>query len=170
MKEVIKFCAKAFFGGCLFALGTAVAASIFLVVLWLMPGELPFEKYILSQAMTPTPLPTSRPTPTGELPRISIWMTLSTEPGGERITHIPKGRLTELNVWAASNSNGSVPFRIWLIGPMGNDPWGPEFESSSDQGPISVGKFGSSMLPGAYHLEVRMGDVQVGRLNFEVTE
>jgi len=97
-------------------------------------------------------------------------MTLSPEPSGERITRISKNQLPELNVWAVSSSEDSVPFRIWLFGLMGNGQWGPEFETSPDRTPISVGKFESAMLPGTYRFEVRIGDTKVGEYEFEVIE
>ena len=170
MKKLFTFAAKSFFGGCIGAFGAALSILFIAIVIWLLPGPSPIDEYIEQRSPTGTSAPTPKPTPAGELPAISIWMTLSAEPSGERIIRIPKDQLTELNVWAASDTNDSVPFRIWLIGPMGNDPWGPEFETSPNQTPISVGKFGSAMSPGTYHLEVRIGDTKVGELEFEVIE
>ncbi len=184
MKSFMQFVAKWGCAGFLFVMGGALA----LFLLGFLPGTQPFENWFLplsgsetrnqpstnsgpNQPLPASPLPPG-PTPGGDLPTISMWMTFAEDPTGERLTQVSRGRIEELHVWAESDQDRSVSFTIWMISPMGTNQWGPEFQTSSDRSPFSVGGFGpgSGMQAGDYRLEARIGDQKVGGVDFEVTE
>lgn len=186
MKNFFLFVVRWVSAGFLFVLGAAVA----IVLLGFLPGAQPFENWFFPlsgtlpqaeagsqstpdsgqmQPMIASPLPPG-PTPGGELPTISMWMTFSEDPAGEKVTRVSRDRIEELRVWAESNQEDSVPFTIWMIGPAGTNQWGPEFQTSAE--PFSVGGFGSGsgMQVGSYRLEARIGDQRIGGLELELTE
>jgi hypothetical protein len=121
------------------------------------------------QPLMASPMPPG-PTPGGTLPALSLWMTFSDDPNGEKVTSVPRDQIEEVRVWAESDQEEPVSFNVWLIGPTDTFQWGPEFQSSAD--PFSVGGFGpdTGMQSGSYRLEARIGDQVIGGLEFELSE
>lgn len=188
MKSICLFVVRWGVAGFLFVLGAASA----ILLLSLLPGAQPFENWFIPlsgtapqaetgnqpfpdsgqmQPMIASPLPPG-PTPGGDLPTLSMWMTFSEDPNGEKVTRVSRDRIEELYVWAESDQVGSISFTIWMASPMGTVQWGPEFQTSADRSPFSVGQFGSGsgMQLGSYQLEARIGETRVGGVEFELIE
>lgn len=174
VRKLLNFAAKAFFGGCLAVLGAGFAALCLVVGIWLLPGYSPIDEYIEQHVFakpTGTPWPTLQPTPTGTLPQIRLWMTMSGDPNEPAISSLPAAQLPEVRVWASSEVSGEVQFQLWIAeGPMGTGEWGPPQYIRPSGEPVPVGRFATAMLAGEYVLEARIGETVVGKLIFTLTE
>lgn len=170
MKHLLAFAARAFFGGCIGAFG-ALASLLFLAFLvWIAPGSSPIDEYLARRASKGALPSTPLPTPTGELPGIRLWITLSDDPAAPALAQLTPAQLLEARVWAAVDSVDEVPFQIWLDGPMGRGEWGPPERSRPGGEPFLAGRFATAMLPGHYSLEAHIGETVMGRLAFELVD
>ncbi len=170
MVRIFKFLGKSFFAGCFAVLGAGIALLLLAVCVWLLPGQSFIDQYLEGPAAQPTATPAPQPTPTGELPTVTIWMTLGQDAGGAPVTMLAGRQLPDAHVWVSASPPGVVPLQLWLDGPMGYHPWGPEMATGSGPGPTPAGFFATTMSPGKYTLTARIGETVVGQLVFVVTE
>ncbi len=170
MGRFFRFIAKSFFAGCFGILGAGLALLLLAVIVWLLPGRSFVDQYLEGPAQQPTLTAVPRPTPTGELPAVTLWMTLGNDANSARVTALAARQLPEAHVWVTADRPGSIPLQLWLDGPMGYHPWGPEMATGSGPGPTPAGFFATAMSAGEYTLTARIGETVVGELVFVVTD
>jgi hypothetical protein len=182
MREFIKFCLKAFWGGCFSTIGAAVVIALILSVFIFYPQNVVMKKIIeLQPTQFSNPSYGLNETPINiqiiqstqqleDLPKMDIWMTPDVDPTGQKVDSVRNDKLTHLHVWVQSNINSSIPFTIWIIGTNVDEPFGPNFTTNITGEPMSVGQFASLMRSGTYRLEVRVGPAKVGELIFKITD
>jgi len=174
MKDSLKFILRSFFAGCFGCLGAWFTTLAIVVLVAALAG--PTLMRVLPPLLLPvvsdqgSSRPTPQPTPEGQLPALAVWLTLGQDMNAAPVTSIPKDQLPQVHVWVSSDQHRSVPFQLWLSGPMGNDYWGPELNTSESGEPTLAGQFATAMLPGKYTLEAKIGDTVVGSQAFTVTE
>ncbi len=170
MKGLLGFCARCFFGGCLAVFGAVCALLVVAGVVWALVGPSTIAGYLGGHGQGPTVPAPSTPIPVDDLPQVTIWMTGGQDPTLARVTTVPAKQLPEMYVWLATDRPGSLPYQMWLRGPMGDGKWGPVLTTAGDGGPVLAGRFGTAMLPGNYTLEAEMGGTVVATFAFVVQE
>jgi hypothetical protein len=188
VKNAIAFTVKSFAAGCFGCLGVGFAVVVLVAVVGLVAGpaivsfvqgiqlpQLPIGPAGLPSGPTGAPtgpggIVTPPPTPTGELPKLTVWLTKGDKPDSERVTTMKSGAKDGPHIWAQGPKGVTVSLQLWLTWPDGKrEPFGPLFKTDPEGKPVGCGGFaGSPPSAGNFKLEALIGETVVGSTTFTV--
>lgn len=184
IKDMGRFGLKSFFGGCIGCLGAWVTTVIIILLASLIFGSVFYNSVInlvsnltkeipaiLQGAKGPFTMGQASipPTPTGDLPALTIYATKGGDPAGKVITMISQSESPQTYFWVKTDKGISVSFILWITTPEGSsNQFGSLFTSKSDGSPLNCGRWGTAAKPGEYRIQAFIGSTVVGEYKFTV--
>jgi hypothetical protein len=109
-------------------------------------------------------------TPTGELPRLDMWITLDENPDGQRTAEVTSAETSQLTLWLQGPPGAREAFQVWITFPEGTRmPFGPGFATNPEGTPVDCGGVETPLEAGSWRFEAVMGSTTVGSTDLVVT-
>ena len=184
IKGIGRFGLTSFFGGCIGCLGAWVTTVIIILIASLVFGSVFYNSVVnlvnnltkeipalLQGAKGPFSMGQSSipPTPTGNLPALTIYATKGDDAQAKVITVISQSESAQTHFWVKTEKGINTSFILWITTPEGSsNQFGGLFTTKTDGGPLSCGRWGTAAKPGEYRMQAFIGSTLVGEFKFNV--
>ena len=191
MVDMIRFCLKAFFGGCLGCLGALSVVVVLSLILGVTVGPpllvganelLKSVPDLFSQSFPQGFPPLSGTLPANQgfstnkepIPPFEVFLTKGDNPDVAHLTTFTQNESKQVNFWVSAPKGTSIRFELLMTIPeQGKVQFGPKFNTNSSGKPVNCGRFGDENPSiGSYTLEaIPDGSSNpAGKLKFTITE
>jgi hypothetical protein len=185
MKDALKFCVKAFFGGFIGCIGALtlilILALIFGLVLApkIMGGITSLFQSFQESLSHLIPSLTSGGSmlgPSGNqlpMPPMEVFLTMGNNPDGKHITSFSATQTKQVYFWVRAPQGAAISFDLLMTMPDGKQTqFGPTFKTDASGKPAGCGQFDSQVPTGNYKLDVTSpgSSTSAGSVGFTVTK
>lgn len=179
MKEFIKYCLKAYLGGCLGCFGAISLVFVVLLFLGLLFGA-QFTSIIqsipglVSQGLSSIGRESDVGNNPAQVQPMEVYLTLGNDPESKHITSFMTSQYDQIHFWVSTRQEETVNFTLLITFPDGTQhQFGPTFKTLGAKKPVPCGQFGQETPPiGEYKLEVMPSGSSsaVGSIVFNITK
>ena len=183
-KDISRFGLTSFFGGCIGCLGAWVTTVLIILLASLVFGSVFYNSIVnlvknftqevpvlLQGASGPFSMGQASipPTPTGNLPALTIYATKGDDPQEKVISVISQNESAQTYFWVKAEKGINTSFILWITTPEGSsNQFGGLFTTKMDGNPLSCGRWGTAAKPGEYKMQAFIGSTLVGEFKFNV--